>query len=225
MTATEDVLLDWWMDADDRWHEGEPPRAWRRASDGRWHAPPDDDPVAETQVVTRVRWHPEIVERRPRGLRRAGPLVVVLLGAVVGIAAVVTSGDGLGAGDVDTAGRPTIVPSTESPSTGAAGDAPAGTTASDATGDPPGTPPTDSPPETANPAPTATTAPPTTASPPSTPTTPTTVPTTIPAPTLRALCGPEGAIALLPTGLPIVCTVVKCHGAPFPQPRWREVTC
>jgi hypothetical protein len=243
-----DAHLDWWMDADGRWHEGDPPPTWWRARDGRWHPPSDADTAEETDVVSWVGSRREPLEaaslvpwvgrqdtaeetsvvpwvgrrdqaevaRHSGGIRRAAPLALVLLGAAVAVAAVVTSGDGLGGEDTDTAGTRTTV-SQSVPSRASL----------DAT---PDAEPGDAPPTTAAPAdsePSVTTAPPTTPStvpPTTTPAPPTTSPTD-PAPTLRARCEPEGATAVSPTDGPLVCTVEKCQGGRFSEPRWRQATC
>jgi hypothetical protein len=44
----DEVDVNWWMDAERRWHRGGPPAGWWQAKDRRWHPPAEHEPNGET---------------------------------------------------------------------------------------------------------------------------------------------------------------------------------
>lgn len=222
-----DSHLDWWMDAQSQWHQGQPPPDWWQASDGRWHAPTWEDPTEEASgspppggrhLAGRGRWQ-HVVDAYwgwPRWARIATPVTAMLVViAAIGLVAALGLGDGDG-GVVATDESTTTRPESTGPSSDLAAAGPVGTTTTvSATTSTAST--TTAPQE---PEPTTTTiAPPTPTSPP---------PTAPPEPDRvqpRAPCSPEGATAVSDEGVPMICTTQKCRGAPYDQPRWREATC
>ncbi len=222
-----DSHVNWWMDANSRWHQGRPPPDWRQGSNGRWYPPTSDDPTAEVTISPplggvhlagdgRRRNRVETYRAWPRWARIAAPLSVAILAlGAVGAAAAA----GLREADPKTSADESAI--TTEPEISAI--APETATAA-----PNYTTPVATTTTTAAP---ATTAP---AQPDPTPTTvapvPTSPPPTSPSPSRGsvqpgALCSPEGATALSDDGVPMTCTTQKCHGAPFSQPRWRKATC
>lgn len=214
---------NWWMDAGCRWHQGTPPLGWWQARDGRWHPPAPDDTTEEVAIApppggahlagtngwsnlwgTYRGW--------PLWARLAGPAAaVILIVGVLGAAATESfRGDD---GEATATDGPTTeqVPeaSTSSP---APGPTAGGATTTYASG------PSTTAPLERDPTPIAVAAapepgPPTTAD--------------APASDIRraAPCSPEGATAVTGDGVAMVCTVQKCHGAPFSEPRWRRASC
>jgi hypothetical protein len=222
-----DSHLDWWMDAQSHWHQGEPPPDWWQASDGRWHAPTWEDPTEETSgaappggrhLAGAGRWQ-HVVDAYwgwPRWARIATPVAAMLVViAAIGLVAALGLRDGDGA-RVATDQSTTTPPESTAPSSDLAAAGLAGTTTTVSA-----TTSTASTTTLQESEPTATTiAPPTPSTPP---------PTAPPEPDrgvqLRAPCSPEGATAVSDEGVPLICTIEKCRGAPYDQPRWREATC
>lgn len=214
--------VNWWMDANCRWHKGLPPPGWWQARNGRWHPPVSEDTTTEMTISPSTgaahlagggrRANLVAIYRGwPRWARLAAPIAAFVL--TIGVLAAAATG-GLLDDDPETATDETA-PSTE-PST------------------------TVAPPTTAGPPTHATT---TTVLLPNAPTpaqhdplpitsatTPSPEPPTTTAPTSNdihpgAPCSPEGATAISSDGIPMTCTRQKCHGAPFSEPRWRRTTC
>jgi hypothetical protein len=223
--AMDETRVNWWMDASSHWHRGLPPEDWWQAEDGRWHPPGDDDPTGEMRDGPPAgAAHFAGGARSPDpeagwgwpGWARAAVLASVALVAVVAVAAAAITDGGGGDDEARTtttlAGGSTAGPTTEVPQTtstvvaGASGevvDPSAPTTDRSSTTRPTST--SISPPISAAPAPTR---PPSSAG-------------------LRpgAPCSPVGATAVSDSGEPMTCTVEKCRGAPFDEPRWRRTTC
>ena len=42
-----DTDVNWWMDANNRWHRGRPPAGWWQAENRRWHPPAKHEPIEE----------------------------------------------------------------------------------------------------------------------------------------------------------------------------------
>jgi hypothetical protein len=222
-----DSHLDWWMDAQSQWHQGEPPPDWWQASDGRWHAPTWEDATEEASgaappggrhLAGGGRWQ-HVVDAYwgwPRWARIATPVAAMFVViAAIGLVAALGLRDG-DDGRIATDESTTTPPESTAPSSDLAAAGPAGTTTtvSATTSTASTTTPQES-------EPTATTiAPPTPSTPP---------PTAPPEPDRgvqpRAPCSPEGATAVSDEGVPLICTIQKCRGAPYDQPRWREATC
>ncbi len=219
-----DSHANWWMDASCRWHQGAPPPDWWQARDGRWRPPAADDtteeltaspPVGGAHLASRGPganlW--QTYRAWPRWARLAGPIVASLLViAVLGAAAT----EGLRDGDRETTATDratTTEPATTTTSPNAVTPAPtAGATAT-----PSSVPVATTDRHQPDTAPTTVTTgsprPPTTADPPTNDIRP------------AAPCSPEGATAVTADGTPMVCTLQKCHGAPFSEPRWRRASC
>ena len=216
---------NWWMDASCRWHQGAPPPDWWQARDGRWHTPAPDDsteeltispPVAGTDLAAGGRRaNPWAIYRGwPRWARLAGPVVAVIL--AVGVLAAAAT-EGLRESDRETAtGAATTatVPETTAPSTTGPAPTAASTLATPTTAPMPSTaapaepePPPNAGPDVAAPPP------------------PTSPDATSDGVHPGAPCSPEGATALSDDGMPMTCTMQKCHGAPYRDPRWRRAAC
>jgi hypothetical protein len=45
----DETGVNWWMDANNRWHRGRPPAAWWQAEDRRWHPPAKQEPVGKVR--------------------------------------------------------------------------------------------------------------------------------------------------------------------------------
>lgn len=221
----DETRVNWWMDADSRWHRDLPPAGWWQAEDGRWHPPGDDDATGEMQdgpptgaahfaggarspdAVAGWGW--------PPWARTAVLTSVAVLAVVVVAAAAITDGgqDDDQAGTTTTvAAGSTAAPTTEVPRT-------TSTVAAGSSGevlDPSVPPSTDRPSATTS----TSVAPPISASP-----APTRPPPTSAGVRFGAPCSPVGATAVSDEGVPVTCTVEKCHGAPFDDPRWRRTAC
>jgi hypothetical protein len=230
----EETIGDWWMDAGSKWHRGRPLAGWWQADDGRWHAPDDyddyddyddDDPSGEIEFDAPAgAAHfaggsppPDLERGRgwPRWARRAvlASLAIVAVVAVGAAAIIGGDPDQNQAGTTTTVVAGDVVPSSpgaQVPQTTSTVDAASGSGVEDPS------------------------APPTTERAPNTASTidpsPTSAPPTSPPPSRAevrpgAICSPEGATAVTAAGIPLTCTVEKCHGAPFDAPRWRRTIC
>jgi hypothetical protein len=45
----EETGVNWWMDANNRWHRGRPPAGWWQAENRRWHPPAKHEPIEEVR--------------------------------------------------------------------------------------------------------------------------------------------------------------------------------
>ena len=227
----ETICDDWWMDAESNWHRGRPQAGWWQADDRRWHAPDDyddDDPTGEIEggpPTGAAHYYgrrspppdPDQGWGWPRWARRAvlASLAIVAVG-IVGAAAIIDGGpDQSQPGTTTTTalegapvhpGSGPQAPQTTSTIAAASGSdvddpsAPSSDEQASGTASPPVTSPTSAPPPTSPPPSSAGARP-------------------------GAICSPEGATAVTAAGVPLTCTVEKCHGAPFDAPRWRRATC
>jgi hypothetical protein len=41
--------VNWWMDANNRWHRGRPPAGWWQAENRQWHPPAKHEPIEEVR--------------------------------------------------------------------------------------------------------------------------------------------------------------------------------
>jgi hypothetical protein len=219
--------VNWWMDANCRWHKGLPPPGWWQARNGRWHPPASDDTTTEMTigpsagaahlagggrranlVATYRSW--------PRWARLAAPISAFVL--TIGVLAAAATG-GLLDNDPETTATDETAPATDPSTTVAPATtgAPASTAASTHATTTVHLPSAPTPAEQ-DPVPTTSA------------TTPAPEPPATTAPTNNdihpgAPCSPEGATAISSDGIHLTCTRQKCHGAPFSEPRWRRTTC
>jgi hypothetical protein len=223
-----DSHVNWWMDASCRWHQGLPPPDWWQARAGRWHPPAPDDTTGEMTIGPPVggahlagggRWTNIVETYRgwPRWARLAGPVAASIL--VVGVlGAAATNGLPEGDGQTTATGQAATSTEPETTTTTVPNAATAPTATADAATAPTASVPNTTSPTQADAAPTSVAASP--APPP--PTSPSTTNNEI---HQAAPCSPEGATALSDDGVPMTCTTLKCHGAPYSEPRWRRTAC
>jgi hypothetical protein len=211
----------WWMDASSKWHQGLPPPGWYQAPDGRWRPPGSDNTTAEMAVASaaggahlptggRRAGLMQTYRRWPPWARLAAPIAIFVL--TIGVLAAAAAGGLLG-GDSETTATDVTTHTTTVASAGG-GAAQSTATPTDATTT------TISVPSTTvlaqhEPAPTTTPA----------PSAPATTASTSSDLHLGGRCSPEGATAVSSDGIPMTCTIQKCHGAPFFEPRWRRTAC
>jgi hypothetical protein len=219
--------VNWWMDANCRWHKGLPPPGWWQARNGRWHPPASDDTTTEMAIGPSVGaahlagggWRANLLATYrgwPRWARLAAPIAAFML--TVGVLAAAATGALLDDDPETTATDETTAatePSTTAPATTGAPSSTAASTQATTTSVLPSSAPI---PAQRDPLPTTSA------------TTPAPEPPATTAPTSNdihpgAPCSPEGATAISGDGIPMTCTKQKCHGAPFSEPRWRRTTC
>jgi hypothetical protein len=220
----DETHANWWMDAGSQWHRGFAPPSWWQAEDGRWHPPGDDDATGEMRDGP-----PTGAAHFAGGAHSPDPVggwgwpgwargavlasVAVLAVVVVGAAAITDGGR-----DDDQAGTTTtVVAGSAAPSTTGGRQ----TTSTSAAGSGRDVVDPSTPTSTQRTSTTTSTsvAPSTSAAP---------APTRPPADAgVRpgGACSPAGTTAVSVDGTPLICTVEKCHGAPFDDPRWRRTTC
>jgi hypothetical protein len=95
----DDSGVNWWMDANNRWHRGRPPAGWWQAENRRWHPPathepiegvPEDPPARPTHFVSRSS-NLETGQGWPRWVLYALLALVVVAAVVAVIAAAITA--------------------------------------------------------------------------------------------------------------------------------------
>jgi hypothetical protein len=227
----EETIGDWWMDAGSKWHRGRPLAGWWQADDGRWHAPDDyddydgDDPSGEIEFDPPAGAahfaggspppDPERGRGWPRWARRAvlASLAIVVVAGVGAAAMIDGDPEQNQAGTTTTVVAGDAVPSSPGPQDPQTTSTVAASSSSDSE-DPSASPTTERAPDTVS----------------TIDRSPTSTPSTSPPPSNAAarpgaICSPEGATAVSAAGVPLTCTVEKCHGAPFDAPRWRRTAC
>jgi hypothetical protein len=81
----DQTCIDWWMDAGNRWHRGDPPSSWWQADDGRWRPPEDGDwhfaEADDDNPPGDGTWYPEDDEYAPEDDDEATVALAPTLGA------------------------------------------------------------------------------------------------------------------------------------------------
>jgi hypothetical protein len=95
----DDSGVNWWMDANDRWHRGRPPAGWWQAENRRWYPPatrgpveeyPQDPPAGPAHSVSRSS-NLDTGQGWPRWTLYAALALVIVAAIVAVVAAAITA--------------------------------------------------------------------------------------------------------------------------------------